>query len=98
MNSKNKNIRDLYRGINECKRGYQPVLFNSALEHGIRKVQENQVGLKLNETHQLLVYTDYVNLLGDYIDTTKKTTENVTEEIGLEVNTKKTMYKLLSCH
>jgi chemotaxis methyl-accepting protein methylase len=24
-NSKNKNIRDLYRGINEFKRGYQPV-------------------------------------------------------------------------
>jgi hypothetical protein len=24
MNSKNKNIRDLYRGINEFKRGYQP--------------------------------------------------------------------------
>jgi hypothetical protein len=23
-NSKNKNIRDLYRGRNECKRGYQP--------------------------------------------------------------------------
>jgi hypothetical protein len=23
-NSKNKNIRDLYRGINGCKRGYQP--------------------------------------------------------------------------
>jgi hypothetical protein len=23
-NSKNKNIRDLYRGINECKRDYQP--------------------------------------------------------------------------
>jgi hypothetical protein len=23
-NSKNKNFRDLYRGINECKRGYQP--------------------------------------------------------------------------
>jgi hypothetical protein len=23
MNSKNKNIRDLYRGINEFKRGYQ---------------------------------------------------------------------------
>jgi hypothetical protein len=27
------------------------------------KVQENQVGLKLNETHQLLVYVDDVNLL-----------------------------------
>jgi hypothetical protein len=24
MNSKNKNIRDLYRGINEFKRGHQP--------------------------------------------------------------------------
>jgi hypothetical protein len=24
MNSKNKNIRDLYKGINEFKRGYQP--------------------------------------------------------------------------
>jgi hypothetical protein len=24
MNSKNKNIRDLYRGINEIKKGYQP--------------------------------------------------------------------------
>jgi hypothetical protein len=24
-NSKNKNIRDLYRGINEIKRGYQPI-------------------------------------------------------------------------
>jgi hypothetical protein len=23
-NSKNKNIRDLYRGINELKKGYQP--------------------------------------------------------------------------
>jgi hypothetical protein len=29
------------------------------------QIQQNQVGLKLNGTHQLLVYADDVNLLGD---------------------------------
>jgi hypothetical protein len=33
-----------------------------------------QVGLKLNETHLLLVYADDVNLLGDDIETIKKNT------------------------
>jgi hypothetical protein len=43
------------------------LLSNIALEHAIRKVQESQVRLKLNGTHQLLVYADDVNLLGDNI-------------------------------
>jgi hypothetical protein len=34
-----------------------------------------QVGLKLNVIHQLLVYVDDVNLLGDNIDTIKKNAE-----------------------
>jgi hypothetical protein len=42
-----------------------PRLFNLALEYAIGKVQENQVGLKSNGTHELLVYADDVNLLGD---------------------------------
>jgi hypothetical protein len=37
----------------------------------LRKFQENQVALKLNGTHQLLVYADDVNELGDNIDTIK---------------------------
>jgi hypothetical protein len=40
-------------------------------------VQESQVGLKLNGTHQLLAYADDVNVLGDIIDTVKKKTESI---------------------
>jgi hypothetical protein len=64
-------------------------------------VQENQVGLKLNGTHQLLAYADDVNLLGDNIHTIEKKAETLivaSKEVGLEINVEKTKYMLLSCH
>jgi hypothetical protein len=41
-----------------------PLVFNFAVEYVIRRVEINQDGLKLNGTHQRLVYADDVNILG----------------------------------
>jgi hypothetical protein len=83
-----------------CCVGFNTYTINCfALEYAIRKVQENQVGLKLNGTHQLLLYADDVNLLGDNIDTTIKNTEiliDAGKEVGLEVYVEKTKYMLVS--
>jgi hypothetical protein len=78
-----------------------PLLFNFVLVYAIRKVQENQVGLKLNETHQLLAYADDVNLLGDNVDTIKRNTETLidaSQEVGLKINIENTKYMLISRH
>jgi retron-type reverse transcriptase len=68
-----KHLSDSSPIENGLKQGdaVSPLLFNFALAYAIRKVKENQVGLKLNGTHQLLAYADSVNLLVDSIDTIK---------------------------
>ena len=82
---------------NRLKQGYalSPLLFNVALEYAIGKVEVNQDGLKLDGTHQLLVYDDN----GGSIHTIKKNTEALLvtdDEVGLEVNADKTKYVVMS--
>jgi uncharacterized NAD-dependent epimerase/dehydratase family protein len=45
------------------------------LESAIRRVQENQEGLKLSGTHQLLAYADVINIVGEDKNIGKKSTE-----------------------
>jgi len=69
------------------------LLFNFSLEYAIRRIQVNEDGLKLNGTHQLLVYADDFNVLGGSLHTVKENVEALivaSKETGLEVNASKT--------
>jgi hypothetical protein len=78
----------MFRIRNGLKQAHSlsPFFFCSfALEYAIRRVQVNQDGLKLNGTHQLLVYADGVDVLGGDVHTIKENADAlvvVSKEIG----------------
>jgi len=85
----------------ELKEGddLSPLFFNIALVCAIRRVQVNQDSLKLNGTHQLLVYAYDVNILDGSVHTTKTNVKNLvvaSKETSLEVNVDKTKYMVMS--
>ena len=88
-----KNLSDMFPIRNGLKQGdaLSPLLFNFALEYAFRRVQINQDGLKLNGTHQLLIYADGVYVVGGSVHTIKKNTDFVvaSKEIGLAANAEK---------
>ena len=75
------------------------MLFYFAFAYAIRRVQVNRDGLKLNGTHQLLVYADDVDMVGGSVHTIKENVEALVlagKEIVLEVNADKTKYIVMS--
>jgi hypothetical protein len=68
-----KHLSDWFPVKNGLKQGdaLSPPLFNFDLEYAVRRFQANQEDLKLNDTHQLLVYAGDVNILSKSIRTLK---------------------------
>jgi len=69
-----KHLTDMFPAKNDFIQGdaLSRLLFSFVVEYAIIRVQVNQDGLKLNGTHQLLVYAYGVNISGESLHTMKK--------------------------
>ena len=69
QNSIQEEIKCRLKAGNSCYYSVQTLFndnkpsFNFALEYAIRKVQETNLGLNMNGTHQVLAYAGDVNLI-----------------------------------
>ena len=66
---------------------FSPLLLNFALKYA--GIQETNLELDMNGTHQVLAYADDVNLIGDDIRTIERNADvllNACKDIGLAVN------------
>jgi len=75
------------------------MLYHHCFSTLLKRVQVSQDCLKLNGTHQLLVYADDVNMVGGSVHTVKENEEALvvtSKEIGLEVNADESKYMVMS--
>ena len=72
-----KHLSDMLPFENGLKKrdAWSPLPFNFAVDYVIRRVQANQVDLKLNGTNQLLAYPDNVYTLSGSVHAIKENTE-----------------------
>jgi hypothetical protein len=89
-----KNLSNKFPIQNDLKKweAFSPLLFNFALVYAISRVQRNQEGLKLNETHQLSAYVGDVYVVKENTEALLYTSK----EFGLSVNPEKTKCVLMS--
>jgi len=95
-----RHLSDMFPVRNGLKQGDAslPLLSNFALLFAIRRVQINQDGLKINGTHQILLYADVFNIQGGSVHIIKENTEALVatcKGTGLEVNADKTKYMVM---
>ena len=65
------------------------LLFNFSLEYAMRMVQETNLGLNMNGTHQILAFADDLNLITIDIRTIERKADvllNACENISLAIN------------